>query len=365
MSGRRTDFPVVSVLVPCFNYGSYLPDALDSVLKQDYPGRIECIVVDDGSTDNTAEVVRRFTPPVRYIYQKNRGQAGALNTAFRVSTGDVVCLLDPDDLWFPGKVRRVVELFLREPQTGLVHHRLRVVDGQGRTLGGSLRVRNPADGDVSLRMRKKVLPYPFWFASALSLRRAIAELVFPLSERQKGHADGLVATSAALLTRVRFLDEPLGTYRVHGGNLWAVGHLQRDSSGDPGAERRRAARFVADLEDKVQHANRVLERSGRAGGLSPWMNWTYLKSKAALEGRSPASFLPRALRAAWRCPELGVRDRVEVSWVLFRRSMRAALGARPRWGSAAGARRGEIEYQPGPSEDAPHGGTRRDAGNAG
>jgi glycosyltransferase involved in cell wall biosynthesis len=92
--------PGVSVVIPAYNYARYLPIAIDSVLKQDYP-HYEIIVVDDGSTDNTAEVVAGYGNKVRYIHQKNAGLPAARNTGIKAAGFDFVGFLDADDQWLP------------------------------------------------------------------------------------------------------------------------------------------------------------------------------------------------------------------------------------------------------------------------
>jgi GT2 family glycosyltransferase len=86
---------LVSVVIPCFNLAHFLPDAIESVLAQTYP-EVEIVVVDDGSTDNTAAVVARY-PTVRYIRQENAGVAAARNTGLRSTNGDLLTFLDADD----------------------------------------------------------------------------------------------------------------------------------------------------------------------------------------------------------------------------------------------------------------------------
>ena len=84
-----------SVVTCCYNQGAFLGDCIESVLRQDYPN-FEHIVVDDGSTDNTAEVCRRY-PHVKYIHQKNAGQSAALNRGFQEAKGDVIAWVNSDD----------------------------------------------------------------------------------------------------------------------------------------------------------------------------------------------------------------------------------------------------------------------------
>lgn len=100
------NIPLVSVLIPCYNSASYICETLESVLRQTWP-RIEVIVVDDGSTDGSVNVIRSFAPQgVRLIQQLNAGASSARNTAFRASSGDYIQFIDADDILAPDKIER-------------------------------------------------------------------------------------------------------------------------------------------------------------------------------------------------------------------------------------------------------------------
>src|SRR6476620_899655 len=106
--------PLVSVLIDTYNYGRYVEKAIESVLAQDYPQeRMEVLVVDDGSEDDTAERVGKYGERVQYLRKTNGGQASAFNAAIPRTRGEIVALLDGDDYWLPGKLRRVVEEFAK------------------------------------------------------------------------------------------------------------------------------------------------------------------------------------------------------------------------------------------------------------
>lgn len=106
--------PPVSVVIPVFNGERFLAQALASVRAQDYAGELDVVVMDDGSTDRSAEIARSFAG-VRYLRQANQGNATARNHGIAAARHDLIALLDQDDLWLPQKTRRQVETLLAEP----------------------------------------------------------------------------------------------------------------------------------------------------------------------------------------------------------------------------------------------------------
>src|SRR5437867_2851213 len=107
-----TELPLASVIISSYNYGRYLEETIESALNQTY-SRTEVIVVDDGSTDNSREVIAGFGDRVRPLFEKNGGQASAFNAGFRMSRGEVILFLDSDDLLLPTAVESAARL-LRE-----------------------------------------------------------------------------------------------------------------------------------------------------------------------------------------------------------------------------------------------------------
>jgi glycosyltransferase involved in cell wall biosynthesis len=115
--------PQVSVIIPSFNYGHFLPETLQSVKHQSC-NDWECIIVDDGSTDNTKNVAARFVsedPRFKYVYQENRGLSSARNTGISHATGDFIQLLDADDLIEEKKLERQLEVFAGHPEADIVY----------------------------------------------------------------------------------------------------------------------------------------------------------------------------------------------------------------------------------------------------
>ena len=108
--------PLVSVIIPVYNGEKYVEQALESVFKQDYQP-FEVIVVDDGSTDRTAQIIGKYDN-VQYIYQTNQGVATARNTGIENSRGELIAFLDADDCWAPNKLNIQVDCLLRHPYAG-------------------------------------------------------------------------------------------------------------------------------------------------------------------------------------------------------------------------------------------------------
>jgi glycosyltransferase involved in cell wall biosynthesis len=330
----------VTAVIPTYNYAAYVGAAIDSVLGQDFEGDIECIVVDDGSTDDTARVVARYGNRVRYLRQENRGMAAAINAGHDAGGGDVLCLLDADDVWKPEKVRRVVDAFGQAPAAGLVHHEVLAVDDAGQPIPDFMGCYPRAHGDVSQRMRVQGLPWMFNPTSSLSLRRSVCRHLFPLITTLRGNADDLIAASAALLGPVIHIPEVLSLYRVHGRNLWASTKLGKQR--DPGLVGRgrwedvddyaEPQRYVRLLDEKVRQANLTLERAGRPGGLSPFLNWAYLRYRSQIEAVSLITFWREVLRAATGVGGLRLVERASLVRSLFRRMIRH--DARRRFGTA-------------------------------
>src|SRR5262249_51295580 len=115
--------PLVTTVIDTYNYDRYIEQALVSVIDQDLSStELEIIVVDDGSTDTTPNIVQKFLPRVSYIRKKNGGQASAFNAGFAQAHGRYIALLDSDDWWIKGKLVAVVNAFEDNPDVAAVSH---------------------------------------------------------------------------------------------------------------------------------------------------------------------------------------------------------------------------------------------------
>jgi glycosyltransferase involved in cell wall biosynthesis len=213
--------PFVSVLIDTYNHARFIQDAIVSVLEQDFPASDrEILVVDDGSTDRTPEIVRKFEPRVRLLRKKNGGQASAFNAGIPECHGEIVAFLDGDDWWVPGKLRRVTELLISNSAIGLVGHGIfeSFADGSLRAIAPEkperLRLNSLTAARV-FRLRKSFLG-----TSRMTMRAAIARQILPVPEALVIEADEYLFTLAAALSELLILPETLTHYRLHGANLY-------------------------------------------------------------------------------------------------------------------------------------------------
>ncbi len=117
---------LATIAINNYNYGEFLPEAIDSALNQTYPHK-EVVVVDDGSTDNSLEIIAGYGDKIVPVLKENGGQASAFNAGFTASRGDVVFLLDADDLFLPNKVAEVMDKFEKYPEIGWCFHPQKLV----------------------------------------------------------------------------------------------------------------------------------------------------------------------------------------------------------------------------------------------
>lgn len=125
--------PSVSVIIPTYNCDRYIVQAVESVLQQKNC-TYEVIVVDDGSTDSTEQILMPYSDRIRYIRQNNQGVAAARNHGIAVARASLIAFLDADDYFVPGKLARQVEIFLQRPDVGMVHSGWQRVDAEGNKL---------------------------------------------------------------------------------------------------------------------------------------------------------------------------------------------------------------------------------------
>jgi glycosyltransferase involved in cell wall biosynthesis len=208
--------PYITVLITAYNYGQFLEEAVDSVLAQDYPmEKVEILVIDDGSTDDTAERMKKYGPPVEYLYKPNGGQASALNYGFARARGEIVTLLDADDLYVPRKLKTIAEAFEKDPALGMVYHRVEIwyMDGGKREDWYFAEV----SGDIH-REPRKFVSYLTPPTQAICFRMSYLNLLLPIPEEIRMLADCYIAALIPYRAAVLAIPEALAIYRIHGAN---------------------------------------------------------------------------------------------------------------------------------------------------
>ena len=230
----------VSVVIDNYNYARFIRDAIDSALAQTWPA-VEVVVVDDGSTDDSAQVIGEYAGRVRAVLKENGGQASAFNAGFTGSTGDVVVFLDSDDVLHPEFCERAVRALDAAPGSTVVQTRMRTVDAELRPLGHTVPPAYVAlaDGDVAADVRRWTTGSSFSPQGSAVFRRSTLDALFPLpADELRQGADFYMLRGAALLGPVVGIDEALVDYRSHGANDSNLATL------DLGGVRRALERYV-------------------------------------------------------------------------------------------------------------------------
>jgi len=126
--------PKVSVIIPTYNRGQFIVQALESVLSQTFHD-YEIVVIDDGSKDNTREILKRFESKIRPIYQDNQGISKTRNRGIKESFGEYIAFLDSDDYWTSDKLAQQVKILDSKPKVGIVYGRMPIINEQGERVG--------------------------------------------------------------------------------------------------------------------------------------------------------------------------------------------------------------------------------------
>lgn len=214
---KPTDAPVrFSILVANYNYDRFLGRAIESALAMDWPD-IEVIVVDDGSTDNSREVIDSFAGSITAVYQDNAGQRAANNAAFARSTGDVVVFLDADDVLDPAFARAVAAAW--GPTVTKVQVQMQLIDAEDRPFGDLIPnfAFRPEPAQITAWARSST-EYPTPPGSANAYARRFLEQFFPIGDEHDNATDSTCLALAPLMGDVVTVVEPLVQYRQHGAN---------------------------------------------------------------------------------------------------------------------------------------------------
>ena len=210
----RPKLPDVSVIIPVYNQEKYIKECLESVIEQEYE-KIEIIVIDDGSTDATPQIVNDFDSKIKYIRQENQGSAAAVNNGIKVAQGSLICWLGSDDVYLAGKIYHQVDLLLREPSLSAVYSDYIMIDSDGKEItkvkvpwpspeqfARSLLIRNFINGSAVM-MRRECFDKTGYYDETL-MADADADMWFRLLKH--GYKFG-------------YIPKPLIKYRWHSNNI--------------------------------------------------------------------------------------------------------------------------------------------------
>ena len=317
--------PSVSVVVTCYNCRDYIGDAIRSVAGQTFHD-FECVIVDDASTDDSAEVVRRTLEELadrrfsQIRLDKNRGQTGATRAGLAATRATFVCFLDSDDSWNSDFLERHVAAHLNETYAvGFTACNARLIDGQGKLIAGCVywfgQDRARADRDrafapvdparvprldpaAKTAQWQKQTPYRLytkravhwvWVStSSMMFRRSLIDLIFPDDEEVfRLHMDFYVVVMAQMVAGSLLIDEALYAYRLHGRNgaadnpvLGGRLHLSSRNLGDTyavmldrmlHAMRRDRERFIGALGDRQYRRMLLRMQAARASWPVSWL----------------------------------------------------------------------------------------------
>jgi len=202
--------PLISVVIPNYNYGRYLPQAIDSALAQSYP-HLEVIVVDDGSTDDSAAVQRQYGERVRWLQQRHQGVSAARNWGIQESRGEVVAFLDADDIWHPAKLERQAAL-LRNPAVGLVYCGVQYITAAGQPLATNVAGQRGRVLQELALLRAPGVPVN---GSTLLVRQACLQRTGGFDVALSTSADWDLCRRIACHYEIELVREPLVLYRLH------------------------------------------------------------------------------------------------------------------------------------------------------
>jgi len=322
--------PLVTVLIPTFNYAHYLPDSVASVAEQTFRD-FEVVVVDDGSVDDTAAVVAGLRcPNLRYVrHEQNRGLPAARNSGLAIARGRYVALLDADDAMKPSNLARKVEVLERHRDVALVHGPVEPMDEQGRPLG---RTRANGNGEVRIEnLFPRILHGNTIACSSVLARKDAIDEVGAFDPRLRYAEDWDLWVRLSHGFEFAYLPEPLVRYRIHVASMqW--GAWKGGSDLAAGERTLRKAFAELELERKGFSFERLywelyFRRIGNQAENLPFRSFARLFFSGAL--RSPRHALgPPGLKAGLKLlARVVIPRRILLRWRL-RRYVRRLTGDR-------------------------------------
>ena len=208
----------ITAILCNYNGEAYLDECIQSVLAQDRPVD-EFIIVDDGSTDRSREIIQTYSSlsNARYIpHEKNQGQGAGFNTAIEAATGELLCFIDSDDVWYPNKVSNVIKVAQSEPAPVLIQHNLAIIAGEVQTK--ELFLSFMGAGDLWKEWHTGFYSPCFAPTAGLCIRADVAKSVLPIPSSLRHSADSYLTRATIMHGSVANIFSALGGYRRHAEN---------------------------------------------------------------------------------------------------------------------------------------------------
>ena len=210
----RDEFPLISIGVSTYNRKDYLAKSLDSLLAQTYPN-CQIVVVDDGSTDGTAEMMREKYPQIKYVYQSNAGDNAAKNHAAQIAAGEYIVFNDSDDLFMPDAIEKLYNILPENDPRAISYGNYQTIDANGNLLPTKRKVATYPSGNITGDLLRHILVnncatlIPRQSYLEYSQNHALAQVAY----------DYAMSLNLSLTHKFYAVQEPIFFRRRHGNNL--------------------------------------------------------------------------------------------------------------------------------------------------
>lgn len=293
----------VSIIIANYNYERYLTEAVNSVLAQTYTD-LEIILVDDGSTDRSRSLITQLQvqhpDKIKVLFQENQGHGEAINAGFTLCTGEIVALLDSDDVWDLRKLETIVPYFQQAEVSGVMHP-LNTVNKEGRVIDRGQPIPGVPNGDLAQLIMKTGNTWRYPSTSGLAFRRSALEQVIPMDPPEwRSWPDGCLLYCVAFLGKVYAIDRVLASYRAHGENTYWTEN--------PSTEQK--AKSVAGVAMTNLWINKFLRKINYPGQVDLSQNLDHRRSCYYLQGEWNMKEAMDLSRLIMNYPFYSTRDRL-------------------------------------------------------
>ncbi len=220
---------LVSVLIDNYNYANFLPECIESVLNQTYQN-FEIIIVDDGSKDNSKEIIKNYAKKdkrIKPVFKKNGGQASAFNEGFKHCNGELICFLDSDDLFEKNKLEEIIKIYKKGYEYIINDY----VFSGNKNLKDNYKPYFPYGG-YNLFLVYYLTKYTGSSTSNISISKNLANKIFPIKYEDffRIRADDVIVFACGIGVEMYFINKVLTKYRIHGNNLFACNQQKSSAS---------------------------------------------------------------------------------------------------------------------------------------